>query len=83
MEDGLRRLIIAKEVHISGWILSLFSPPVMTDLRCHLKEYIRGEYIPWMVNPGSNKDVLIYQAYLNYTEDDPANSLKFNTDIIL
>ena len=56
----------------------------MPDLRCHMKEYIRGKPIPWLVNPGHNNDLQTYQAYLNYTEENPANSLKFaKREIIL
>ena len=41
-----------------------------------MKEFIRGEIIP-RVNPGPNNHLQLYQTYLNYTEDNPANSLKF------
>ena len=42
-----------------------------------MTEYERGEMIPSMVNPGPNTDIQKYQAYLNYTEDNPASSYQF------
>lgn len=46
-------------------------------IRCFLKEYQRGKLIIPFVDPGCNNDLQLYRAYLNYTDQNSANSYRF------
>ena len=49
----------------------------MIYVRCFLKEYQRGKLIIPLVDPSYNNDLQLYRAYLNYTDQNSANSYRF------